>query len=78
MGYIVNKFKQVRGDGAAARAGVRGSHVGGKGIKAGVVVTSGPLPVGETDIMTDTFENITFPHSVMGGNDALHLKSVQR
>ena len=45
MGYIVNKFKQVRGDGAAARAGVRGSHVGGKGIKAGVVVTSGPSPV---------------------------------
>ena len=53
MGYIVNKFKLVREGDTAARAGVRGSNVGGKGIKAGVVVTSGPLPGGETDIMTD-------------------------
>ena len=44
--------------------------MGGKGIKADVVVTLTPF----VDRQTDTYENITFPHSVAGGNDGLHLK----
>ena len=75
MGYIVNKFEQVRGGGGKDQGKDQGNGVmvGGcpqvnKYEQVQAVVTWIPLlPREQKDRQTDTTENITFPNYVTGG-----------